>query len=193
MLSTSRILLLCVLSTIASFGELAAQNTINGRVVDENNAPVPNIEVLLHRVTKTGGGSVDTDTSDATGAFTLVAPPESDSTALFFVAVDENGELFMGEMQRLPFPANMEYIVEAGDDPVQLTRPQIQPEEKRAGLFVIIGGTILVAGVILFAMRRRPPLKRRLLVALANLDDNDSSPAVQRRRKELYARLKRGA
>ena len=193
MLSTTRIFLLCVLSTIASFSEVVAQNTINGRVVDENNAPVPNIEVLLHRVTKAGGGSVDTDTSDATGAFTLVAPPETDSTALFFVAVSENGELFMGEMQRLPFPTGMEYIVEAGDDPIQLTRPEIQPAERRAGLFVIIGCIILVTGVIVFAMRRRPPLERRLLVALANLDDHDPSPAVQRRRKELYARLKRGA
>lgn len=172
--------------------DLAAQNTINGRVLDEKSMPVPDIEVLLHRVTKDGGGTVDSDTSDAAGAFTLVAPPETDSSALFFVAVQKGGELFMGEMQRLPFPVGMEYIVEAGDDPVRLA-PPVQPEERWAGLFVIVAGLLLIGGVLLFAWQRRPPRRRRLLVALANLDEDDTSPAVQRRRQELYARLKRDA
>src|SRR5688572_30607864 len=93
----------CLL-VLASSAALQAQNTIRGRVHDEKGAPVPNIEVLLHRVTVAGGGgTVAADTSDAAGAFTLVAPPEADSAAIFFVAVREGGELFMGEMMRLPF------------------------------------------------------------------------------------------
>jgi hypothetical protein len=170
----------------------AAQNTIRGRVVDENGGPVPNIEVLLHRVTKAGGGGVDSDTSDATGAFTLVAPPDADSTALYFVAVQEGGELFMGELQRLPFPDSAEYIVEAGDEPVQLP-PAVQPEERRAGLYVILVGVLLVAGILSFVLRRRPPAHRRILAQLASLPDDDQSEATARRRRALYQRLKREA
>jgi hypothetical protein len=182
-------MLLCVL---AFAGDAPAQNTIRGRVHDEQGAPVPNIQVLLHRVTVAGGGTVDADTSKTDGTFTLVAPPETDSAAIFFVAVREGGELFMGEMMRLPFPDSLEYSIEAGDDPVRLPEP-VPPQDRRAGLFVILGGVVLVAGVLLFAFRRRIPEHRRLLVELANLDDNDHSPAAERRRKHLYERLKRKA
>lgn len=167
-----------------------AQNTIRGRVIDENGAPVANIQVLLHRVTAQSGGSVDRDTSDAQGAFTLQAPAEQDSGALFFVAVEEGGELFMGEMQRLPFPDTLEYIVEAGDEPVQLP-PPVQPEERAAGYYVILAGVLLVAGVLFFVLRRRPPADRRILTQLATLPEDDQTEATARRRRALYARLKR--
>jgi hypothetical protein len=181
----------CLLLLLAvGAGDARAQNTIKGRVVDENGAPVAKIEVLLHRVTKDGGGGVDSDTSDATGAFTLVAPPENDSSALFFVAVQEGGELFMGEMQRLPFPDTLEYIVEAGDEPVQLP-PPVAPEEKRAGYYVILAGIMLVAAVLFFVLRRRPPPHRRVLTQLASLPEDDQTEATARRRRALYARLKR--
>jgi hypothetical protein len=179
-----------VLLALAFASELTAQNTIRGRVVDENGGPVPNIQVLLHRVASDGGGGVAADTSDATGAFTLVAPPDTDSSALYFVAVEEGGELFMGEMQRLPFPDSLEYIVEAGNDPVRLP-PPVAPEERRAGLYVIFGGLLLVATVLFFVLRRRPPAYRRALVQLAQLEDDDKSEAIARRRRQLYARLKR--
>lgn len=191
-----RTILCCVLLLAsACMSDLAAQNTIRGRVVDENNAPVPNIEVLLHRVTTSSGGGVATDTSDANGAFTLVAPPDTDANALYFVAVQEGGELFMGEMQRLPFPDTLEYIIEAGNDPVQMPQPAppLQPEERRAGLYVILGGVLLVAAVIFFVLRRRPPAYRRILVELANLPEDDESEATARRRRQLYAQLKRDA
>lgn len=182
----------CLLMLLAvSARDVYAQNTIKGRVVDEKGAPVAKIEVLLHRVTKDGGGGVDADTSDASGAFTLVAPPETDSSALFFVAVQEGGELFMGEMQRLPFPDTLEYIVEAGDDPVQLGPPPVQPEERRAGYYVILAGVMLVAAVLFFVLRRRPPAHRRVLTQLASLPEDDQSEATARRRRALYARLKR--
>lgn len=186
----ARLLLVLVTTLLAT--DLYGQNTIRGRVHDEQNGPVPNIPVLLHRVTVGGGGTVDTDTSAADGTFTLVAPPETDSAAIFFVAVREGGELFMGEMMRLPFPDSLEYSIEAGDDPVRLPEP-VAPQDRRAGLFVIIAGALLVAGVLLFAFRRRVPEHRRLLVELANLDDQDHSPATERRRKHLYERLKRKA
>ena len=181
-------LLLLAAMTSSAF----AQNTIRGRVIDENNNPVPNIEVLLHRVTKDAGEGVATDTSDAQGAFTLVAPPDRDSTAIYFVAVREGGELFMGDMQRLPFPDTLEYIIEAGDDPVRMTPPPpVQPEERRAGLYVIYGGILFIAFVLFIALRRRAPPHRRALVQLAQLEDDDQSEAVARRRRQLYARLKR--
>ncbi|HEY0672433.1 MAG TPA: hypothetical protein VGD27_09215 [Longimicrobiales bacterium] len=191
-----RTILCCVLLlATACLSDLAAQNTIRGRVIDENGAPVPSIEVLLHRVTTSSGGGVATDTSDANGAFTLVAPPDTDANALYFVAVQEGGELFMGEMQRLPFPDTLEYIIEAGNDPVQMPQPAppLQPEERRAGLYVILGGVLLVAAVIFFVLRRRPPAYRRILVELANLPEDDQSEATARRRRQLYAQLKRDA
>jgi hypothetical protein len=180
----------CFLCLFAA--DLRAQNTVRGRVLDEQGGPVPNIEVLLHRVTVAGGGTVAADTSDASGAFTLVAPPETDSAAIFFVAVRQAGELFMGEMMRLPFPDTLEYMIEAGDEPVGTPEP-VAPEDRRAGLFVILAGGALVVGVLLFAFRRRVPEHRRLLVELANLDDKDKSPSAERRRKHLYERLKRNA
>ena len=170
--------------------ELTAQNTIRGRVIDDNGAGVPNIEVLLHRVTTSSGGGVAVDTSDASGAFTLVAPPDTDANALYFVAVQERGQLFMGEMQRLPFPDSLEYIIEAGDEPVQLP-PPLAPEERRAGLYVILAGAVLVALVVFIAWRRRPPAHRRILVELASLPEDDQSEATARRRRQLYAQLKR--
>jgi hypothetical protein len=180
-----------LLLLFAHVGGVSAQNTIKGRVLDEKGTPVPDIQVLLHRVSaQTGGSSVDRDTSDAAGAFTLVAPAEQDSSALFFVAVEEGGELFMGEMQRLPFPDSLEYIVEAGNNPVQIA-PPVQPEEKRAGYYVILAGVLLVAGVLFFVLRRRPPVHRRMLTQLATLPEDDQSEAAARRRRSLYARLKR--
>ncbi|HET9440996.1 MAG TPA: hypothetical protein VFO52_12530 [Longimicrobiales bacterium] len=191
-----RAILGCVLLlATACMSDLAAQNTIRGRVIDENGAPVSNIEVLLHRVTTSSGGGVATDTSDANGAFALVAPPDTDANALYFVAVQEGGELFMGEMQRLPFPDTLEYIIEAGNDPVQMPQaaPPLQPEERRAGLYVILGGVLLVAAVFFLVLRRRPPAYRRILVELANLPEDDQSEATARRRRQLYAQLKRDA
>lgn len=183
------------LLTLLGVGELSAQNTLRGRVIDGTNNPVPNIEVLLHRVTTGSGARVDTDTSDAMGAFTLTAPADSDSSAIYFVAIREGGELFMGEMQRLPFPDTLEYIVEA-TDPVDLgaaTSAPIPPapEDRRAGLYVVLGGVLLLAAILFFVLRRRPPEHRRLLVQLAQLPEDDESEAVARRRDQLYARLKR--
>jgi hypothetical protein len=186
-----------VVALLALLGgsDLAAQNTLRGRVIDATNNPVPNIEVLLHRVTQQSGARVDTDTSDATGAFTLVAPSDDESNAIYFVAVHKDGELFMGEMQRLPFPDTLEYIVEAVDPvrfPEQATAPMPPaPEDRRAGLYVVAGGVLVLAAILFLALRRRPPEHRRLLVQLAQLSDDDHSEAVARRRSQLYARLKR--
>ena len=167
---------------------LAAQNTIRGRALDDKNQPLGGLLVLLHRVTTAGGGTVDTDTTDATGAFQLIAPPETDSSAVFFVAANQNGEMYMGDMQRLPFPDTLEYVI-ALSEPVRIPDP-VPPEDERAGLFVIIAGAALVGAVLFFASRRRVPQHRRLLVELANLDDADTSAAAERRRRHLYARLK---
>jgi hypothetical protein len=190
------ILLLALLSA----AELPAQNTLRGRVLDASGNPVADIEVLLHRVTAQSGARVALDTSDATGRFTLVAPPDTNRNAIYFVAIRQGGELFMGEMQRLPFPDTLEYIVEA-TDPVDLGAPATSmpgalppaAADRRAGWYVVVGGALLLAGIVFLALRRRPPEHRRLLVQLAALPDDDASEAVARRRSQLYARLKRDA
>ena len=167
---------------------LAAQNTIRGRALDDQDQAMPGLLVLLHRVTTAGGGTVDTDTTDAQGAFELIAPAETDSAAVFFVAANHNGEMFMGDMQRLPFPDSMEYVI-ALSEPVRVAEP-VAPEDERAGWFVILGGLVVILGVLAFTLRRRVPQHRRLLVELANLDDADASAPAERRRRHLYARLK---
>lgn len=177
--------MLCSLIVLLA-GQLGAQNTINGRVLDETQSPVAGVEVLLHRVTTASGGPVAADTSDPAGAFQLTAPPDADSAALYFVAVQADGELFMGELQRLPFPTDLEYIVEAGNQPVRFDPPPLAPEERRAGLFVIVAGVLIVAAVLTYVIRRRPPAYRRMLVELATTDN-------EKRRAELIARLKRDA
>ena len=191
------LLALCSLAAMQVLCAAAAysQNTIAGRALDNSNQPLPNLEVLLHRVTEAGGSTVGLDTTDTSGAFTLVAPAETDTSAIYFVAAKHMGELYMGEMLRLPFPQEQEYVVSL-TDPVRMTEPAAAPpppaeQDRRAGLVVILAGAALVAAVLLFALRRRVPTHRRLLVELANLDDDDTSPATVRRRAHIYARLKR--
>ena len=179
-----------LLAALAGFSipaDLNGQNTIRGRILDPGGRPVPDLEVLLHRVVTGGGGSVALDTSDASGAFTLTAPADRDSSALYFVAIQSGGELSMGELQRLPFPSDKEYFIEAADPDVpQQAAPPVEPEARRAGLLVILTGLLILGAVAGFAWQRRPPADRRMLAELATTDD-------EKRRAALYARLKRDA
>jgi hypothetical protein len=175
-----------------------AQSTISGRVVDPAGKPAPNVEVLLHAVAASAGAQVDRDTSRADGSFTLTAQ-SPDPKAVYFVAVMQGGELFMGELIRPPFPTTKDYVVQVGVNPVDMTRaattnPTAPAVDNQAGLVVLLFATAMFAAIAWWALRRRPPLQRRWLVELARLDDKlaegiGDRARLERRRAELRARL----
>ena len=190
------LILLCGISTAN------AQQKIGGRVVDPQDKPVANLEVMLHAVTEEMGGDVDTDTTDADGAFELSAAVV-DPTAVYFVAAVYNGQLFMGELMRAPFPAAQPYLVRVGVNPVEIAPPPeapvVTPEEQQrdrtAGIAVILATLAIIAALASIVLGRRAPAQRRWLVELARLEDElatNTNPdaALQKRRTELRDRLK---
>lgn len=197
MKSTLFALLLALLSA-----PLSAQTVIPGRVLDAQEKPVANVEVLLHALTDSNGEQISKDTSSADGSFELRTQRVSPN-ALYFVTVVYNGELFMGEMMRPPFPRDQEYIVRVGVNPVDLSgggagnmqdiTPAVAEEDRTAGLVVIVVAAVAIASVAFFAFRRRPAAYRRWLVELARLEDdlvsNPHDGALLRRREELRNRL----
>lgn len=194
--------MLVLASMLLFAGAAAAQTRISGRVLDAEGNPVPGIEVLLHAITAATGIEVDKDTSRTDGAFEVTAA-SVDSDAVYFVTVVYNGQLFMGELLRPPFPVDQEYIVRAGVNPVDLTpeaagtavTPQQAESDRTAGVIVVIGAVGLIGGILLFVLRRRPPAQRRWLVELARLEEElathpDAGEALVARRAELRDRLK---
>jgi hypothetical protein len=181
----------------AAFG----QSEINGRVVDPDDKPVAGLDVILHAVTETAGTDVDKATTAADGTFTLSAK-SSDPNAIYFVAVTWKGELYIGELMRQPFPANQEYLVRVGVNPVDIPQPEVAPElsaeEKKQnrsrGAVVIVAAGLIIAGLLGFGLKRRPAAQRRWLVELARIEDDiatdPDSTTLQKRRTELRERLK---
>ncbi|MGQ0812922.1 MAG: carboxypeptidase-like regulatory domain-containing protein [Gemmatimonadota bacterium] len=194
--------LLAVIGGLLLAPPVHAQSHITGRVLDAQQNPVANVEVLLHAVTETSGTNVDTDTTDANGAFRVDADAVI-SNAVYFVAVVYDGELYMGDLMRAPFPARQEYIVRVGVNPVNLPTAATARElaappsgkERAAGLVVIVSAIVMIAALLVIGFRRRPPVRRRWLVELARLEDEldsgtDARDALARRRHELRERLK---
>ena len=188
---------LVLASASAAFG----QSVINGRVVDPQNNPVPDLQVLLHAVNESRGMDVDTDTTAADGTFSVSAGVTAED-AVYFVAVMWNGQLYMGDLLRAPFPLEQEYVVRVGVNPVDVSaeaaETQITPEEaeqnrSRGAIVIVVAGAV-IAGLLGYGLRRRPAAQRRWLVELARLEDDLSttpdSPDLQKRRAELRARLK---
>ena len=197
--------ILALVFAIALVGSSAsvarAQSDINGRVVDPQDKPVAGLQVLLHAVNETAGTDVDKATTAEDGTFKLSAG-STDETAIYFVAVQWNGELYMGELMRPPFPQNQEYIVRVGVNPVQVpeefAQPEISAEEKQSndtkGAVVIVAAGAVIAGLLGLGLKRRAPAERRWLVELARIEDDivadPDSSALQKRRNELRTRLK---
>lgn len=187
---------LCLASTAA------AQTEITGRVLDPQDQPVAGIEVILHAVTEATGSDVDKDSTRATGEFTLNAG-STNPNAVYFVAVVYNGELYIGDLLRPPFPLDQEYVVRVGVNPVDISAEQggIAPSPAEAqrdrsrGIVVVVAALLVIAALIALALSRRPPARRRWLVELARIEDDLASDAdergvLRRRRDELRARLK---
>jgi hypothetical protein len=177
------------------------QSDINGRVLDAQEKPVAGLEVILHAVSETSGSDVDKDTTAEDGTFRLSAP-SADESAVYFVAVTWEGQLYMGDLLRPPFPTNQEYLVRVGVNPVDLSgvadAPPVSAEEQKkersAGAVVIVAAGAVIAALLGYGLHRRPASQRRWLVELARIEDDiaadPDSSALQKRRAELRARLK---
>ena len=196
---------LLILAALSGSAPLNAQSVISGRVVDPGNKPVANVEVLLHAITESSGSQIDKDTSRNDGRFELRVN-SVDPKSIYFVAVTYNGQLYMGDMLRPPFPSGQEYIVQVGVNPVDFGASSAPPstnvefapgdraDDGRAGTIVIVVAIAVIAGVIIVVLHRRPPEHRRLLVELARIEDEiatGSGPdaVLERRRSELRNRL----
>lgn len=181
----------------AAFG----QSDIDGRVLDPEEKPIAGLEVILHAVDETTGTDVDKDTTAEDGTFKLSAA-QGNPNAVYFVAVVWNGQLYMGDLLRTPFPTGQEYVVRVGVNPVDfggaadapVVTPEEQQKERSAGAVVIVAAGAVIALLLGYGLKRRPASQRRWLVELARLEDDlvadPQSSALQKRRAELRARLK---
>lgn len=189
-------------SMLVFAGDATAQTRISGRVLDAEGQPVPGLEVLLHAITEASGTEVDKDTSRTDGAFDVTVT-DVDSDAVYFVAVVYNGQLFMGDLLRPPFPLEQEYVVRVGVNPVDLSAeaagtavtPEQAESERTAGVMVVLVAAGVIGAILFFVLRRRPPAQRRWLVELARLEEElathpDAGEALEARRAELRDRLK---
>ena len=180
-----------------------AQTRIDGRVFDPANKPVPGIEVTLHGVGDKSGNEVDQDTTGSDGSFSLNAT-SPDTSLVYVVAVVWNGQLYIGDLLRAPFPKDQEYVVQVGVNPVNLGNGQAEeavtsaaPKSKKdrtAGTIVMLVAALVIAAIVTFAIKRRPPARRRWLVELARLEDelsmgSGNAAVLERRRAELRGRL----
>jgi hypothetical protein len=194
--------MLVLASMLLFAGDATAQTRISGRVLDAEGQPVPGLEVLLHAITEASGTEVDKDTSRTDGAFDVTVT-DVDSDAVYFVAVVYNGQLFMGDLLRPPFPLEQEYVVRVGVNPVDLSAeaagtavtPQQAESERTAGVMVVLVAAGVIGAILFFVLRRRPPAQRRWLVELARLEEElathpDAGEALEARRAELRDRLK---
>jgi hypothetical protein len=153
-------------------------------------------------VTSSGGSTLDGDTTDAQGRFSLTLDGLG-GEAVLFVATRYQGELYIGDPIR-SVPTG-EYVVKVGPGatPIDLTTapaPQptvaVQPESNRAGLIVVVVSLILLGSILALAARPRVPPGRRLLVEIAELDNRHAATPLanyEQQRAELLRRLRESA
>jgi len=216
---TSPLRRLC-LSLLAAAGGLlffshvhAQELTVRGRVIGPDDAALDAQRVVLHRVSAEAGATIAETTSDANGAFTLVAPASSDTTALLFVAVRYEGELYIGpafretdgaadQVIQVGVPGTSASSMIRGDGTGAATTPMAQPigtapPTSRGWLLWAIPllGVTAVA-LYLIMPQGRIPAHRAALIRVAEIDERmQSAPDAQRtsllqERDRLLARLR---
>jgi hypothetical protein len=180
----------------------SAQETmqLHGRVLS-GGTPVAGQPVALHRVTSSGGETLDGDTTDTQGNFT-VRLDRLDGSAVHFIATRYEGEFYIGDTFRDELPTQYLLRVGPGATPLDLTpampTASVAPsrETNAAGAVVVGLALLLLGGVIALAARRRRAPARQLLVEIADLDNRNELtpvPHYAQQRAHLLQRLRESA
>lgn len=204
------ILALLLLSTSTAH---AQDLVVRGRVIGPDNAALDAQRVVLHRVATSSGATIAETTSGTDGSFELVAQLSGDTTALLFVAVRYQGELYIGP----PFrerDSGREHIIQVGvpgtsasaligdtdgTGAASVPRTVGRPVTSRSWLLWAIPLMgVAAVGVYSIVPRGRVPQHRTLLIRVAELDEKmETAPESQRptllhERQRLLAQLRTG-
>ncbi|MEX0892879.1 MAG: hypothetical protein WEB88_12000 [Gemmatimonadota bacterium] len=209
-------LTLAVLQASAVAGQ--APDSLRGRVIGAAAEALADVEVVLHRVTDSGGASIAWDTTGAAGEFALPAPAADGPDALYFVAARWEGDLYIAEpfasaaeadsvivlQVGVPGTAAMSAAADAGTTalPMGGAPAQVRPlvSWRRWGIALVVG-LALMGFLIYLALRRQGggvPERNQLLLRVALLEEElDAARAadeevadLQREHAEAVARLR---
>jgi len=193
-------ILLCLYATLPAGAQTTGSITITGRAISPQGGPVAGLEVLLHRVNAAGGAQLGSVTTDSTGAFSLTAQADPDTSAVYFAAARFNEELYIGPFVREP-DGSEPYMLVVGGEPVQLgapiptSMPPVAPGGSPRRQLLILLPMLGLLGVAAWAMIQaaRPPTRRRALIRLAALDEQigelGGDPQLESERERIMERL----
>jgi hypothetical protein len=195
--------LLCALLLLPNVNLQSSDIRIGGRAVDTTGAPVPGIDVVLHRFSMaTGGALLGSMTTDSAGRFLLTVSEAADTSAVYFAASRVDGQLYIGPFIRAPGADDYQLVIggEAislgdatgmpmtGIDPATTAAP---PRNWSAPL--LPAAALLALAAWALALAARPQRRRRLLIRLATLDEEMAESGVdsqrQRERDRILDRL----
>ena len=205
--------LLAMAAGLLCAGALHAQEpqlTVRGRVIGPANSGLDSQRVVLHRVAGSEGATIAETTSAENGAFELVAPLSGDTSALLFVAVRYEGELYIGPAFR-EAEGGMDQVIQVGmpgtsasaliGDGSTTAPPRAvgRATTSRSWLLWVIPLVgVLAVGLYMLVPRSRIPADRALLIRVAELDERvQEAPEAQREallqeRTNLVAQLRSG-
>lgn len=192
---------------------LLAQIEISGRVVDSLGVTVPDIEVVLHRVSNAGGARLAEGRTAGDGSFTLRTDTDLEDGTVYFVAARLGEHLYIGPFLRPPLPEAPYVIALAGQPmnvgsstptaaavepvtPSSAMRPQVRPpvSPRRWWLMILPAIGLTMLAFYLAVRARGPSSRRRLLIRIAELElaaeGGDANAAGEKQR--LVERLVSG-
>lgn len=206
-----RLVIILIALLLGSDVAHAQDLVVRGRVLGPDNAALDSQRVVLHRVATDAGATIAESVSGPDGAFELSAQLSGDTTALLFVAVRYQGELYIGPPFR-EADSGMEQVIQVGvpgtsasaliggtDGTGAATVPRTigGPVTSRGWLLWAIPlAGVAAVGLYLIVPRPRMPEKRSLLIRVAELDEKMETAAEPQRdallheRQQLLAQLR---
>ena len=172
----------------------SAQDSIEGTVVDIQGRPVPELPVVLHGVTASGGAPLAEAVSDDSGRFAIPALAEPGEVRLLFVAARWNGKVYLGPPIQ-PGTSVSDYVLEVGgtsaDDMLAQAPPAPGAVDDGPGLGALLVFLPLGVAVVLIAraLRSDPGRERRIMLRdLARIEaDVEANPGNRARQAERDA------